>query len=62
MGVSRDRAIGTVTVGVPRPGTLSRGGGDHGEVTSSEITIDAAWSESLDGLEGFAHKILPQLD
>jgi tRNA-Thr(GGU) m(6)t(6)A37 methyltransferase TsaA len=55
VSVSRERAIGTVTVGVTRPGTSSRGRGDQGDTTSSEITIDAAWSEALDGIEGFSH-------
>jgi tRNA-Thr(GGU) m(6)t(6)A37 methyltransferase TsaA len=50
-----ERAIGTVTVGQPRPGTPSRGAGDHSEVEAAEITIDAAWSEALDGIEGFSH-------
>ncbi|NIV33700.1 MAG: tRNA (N6-threonylcarbamoyladenosine(37)-N6)-methyltransferase TrmO [Anaerolineae bacterium] len=55
MGVSKDRAIGTVTVGVPRPGGPSRGRGAQSNTIPSEITIDAAWSEALDGIEGFSH-------
>ena len=55
MGVWRERAIGTVTVGVPRPGTAADGGSDQGEVEASEITLNAAWSEALDGIEGFSH-------
>jgi tRNA-Thr(GGU) m(6)t(6)A37 methyltransferase TsaA len=55
VGISKDRAIGTVTAGVSRPGAPSRGGADRGEATLSEITIDAGWSEALDGIEGFTH-------
>jgi tRNA-Thr(GGU) m(6)t(6)A37 methyltransferase TsaA len=51
----RERAIGTVTVGVPRPGTSPCCDGGDGESDASEITIDAAWSEALDGLEEFSH-------
>ena len=50
-----ERAIGTITVGQPRPDTPSRGAGNQVKVESSEITIDAAWAEALDGLEGFSH-------
>lgn len=55
MGVSRERAIGTVTAGVPRPGTATRGGRTGVEVGFSEITVDAAWSDALDGIEEFSH-------
>ena len=57
----RERAIGTVTVGVRRPGTAPRGDGGHSEADASalpdvsEITIDAAWSEALGGIEEFSH-------
>ena len=51
----RKRAIGTVTVGQPRPGKMPAGAGDQREVDAAEITIDAAWSEALDGIEGFSH-------
>ena len=54
VGVSKERAIGTVTVGVPRPGAPS-GAGGQGMKESSEITVDAAWAEGLDGIEGFSH-------
>lgn len=50
-----ERAIGTVTVGQARPGTPPRSARDQGELEAAEITIDAAWSEALDGLEGFSH-------
>ena len=54
LNVAAERAIGTVTVGVARPGTASvdsvRGEGD-----ASEITVDGAWAEALEGLEGFSH-------
>lgn len=55
MGPWRERAIGTVTMGVPRPGATSDAVRDRGEAEPSEITINAAWSEALDGLEGFSH-------
>ena len=55
MDVLSERAVGTVTVGVPRPGTPSGDKGDQGDIVSSEITIKSAWSEALDGIEGFSH-------
>jgi len=55
VGGLRERAIGTVTVGQPRPGMPPRGAGDQSEAKAAEITIDAAWSEALDGIEGFSH-------
>ena len=51
----RERAIGTVTVGALRPGTVPHSDGRHGEDSASEITIDPAWSEALEGIEGFSH-------
>mgnify|MGYP001818743286 FL=1 len=51
----KKRAIGTVAVGQPRPGTTPRSSGDQSEGEVAEITIDAAWSEALDGIEGFSH-------
>ena len=55
MGVSRERAIGSVTAGVPRPGTGARISRIRVETDASEITIDASWSDALDGIEGFSH-------
>ena len=55
MGGLGEHAIGTVTMGQPRPGTPPHGDGDQRELEAAEITIDAAWSEALDGLEGFSH-------
>ena len=54
LGVSAERTIGTVTAGVTRPGATS-GGRVRGESGASEITIDAAWAEALEGIEGFSH-------
>jgi tRNA-Thr(GGU) m(6)t(6)A37 methyltransferase TsaA len=51
----RECAIGAVTVGVPRPGTAPRETGDQSGVEAAEITIDATWSEALDGIEEFSH-------
>lgn len=51
----RQRAIGTVTAGHRRPDPASRGPRQEGGVEPAEITIDAAWSEALEGIEGFSH-------
>lgn len=55
MGELRERAIGAVTLGLPRPGIPSRGADDQAEARLSEITVDAVWSDALDGIEGFSH-------
>jgi tRNA-Thr(GGU) m(6)t(6)A37 methyltransferase TsaA len=54
LGVSAERAIGTVTAGVRHPGMAS-GGRVHGDAGVSEIMIDAVWAEALDGIEDFSH-------
>jgi len=51
----RNRAIGAVTAGRPRPGGPAAGVGSAGEARVAEITIDDAWTEALDGLEEFSH-------
>jgi tRNA-Thr(GGU) m(6)t(6)A37 methyltransferase TsaA len=44
------RPVGWVREGASRPG------GETGlEARASEIEIDAAWAEALDGIEGFSH-------
>ena len=54
LGVWAERAIGTVTAGMTRPGTAS-GGRVRGDAEASVITIDGAWVEALEGIEGFSH-------
>ena len=51
----RERAIGTVTRGRPRPDQSSGRTEGSGDVVTAEITVDAAWAEALDGIEEFSH-------
>ena len=51
----RGRAVGSVTLGKSRAGSLSASAEEPGEVETAEITIDAVWAEALDGIEEFSH-------
>ncbi len=58
MGTERglkERAIGTVTRGRPRPDRSSGKGEEFGDIEAAEIAVDAAWAEALDGIEEFSH-------
>ena len=51
----RERAVGTVTRGKRRPDQPSDSSGKSGDEETAEITVDAAWTEALDGIEEFSH-------